>query len=181
MYEEIRMDIENNRPDRFVSTGALSRRPMTTNPGPPLALGRQVSGLSKKAFGDIEKEAAMYGSMASSEANHVRSQLGDNVSRMKSRLEEKMREIADIEKEIETHGRRTVLLKEKDAERFAEDKVMQVSELERDAESTARDEFTSVSRREHEAVARAEEMVESAAQRLRDEITLTNPSGQQRQ
>ena len=179
MYEEVRADVEMSRPDRFVSVGSLNRNPIGRSHEPPPSLGRMVSGLSRKTGIDLEKEPDRYGSVASSEAHHVRNRLFDDVSKLKSMMEEKMKEVAHLERTIETHAKTTAMQKEQEAEKFAQARVREVGDLEKSAEGAANDEIQRVETKQLEAVAIAEDNVDTAAQRLKDEISLLRTLGRE--
>lgn len=83
MYDSVLMDVEANQPDRFVGATA-GRGHSLMAPGP--ALSRPVAVLHK-SFSD-----------ASSDANHL-------YERSKSGLESRVRDVADLEKGIESYGK----------------------------------------------------------------------------
>ena len=156
MFEEVRADVELNQPDRFVSVGNIGKRPVTVAPGPALSGGneqsriedrmhRMESGLSdgfsrlKEKVGGIEKDIERYGSAASSEVHNVRNQVADDVGRLKNRLQERMAEIAQIERELSYQSQKMAESKEAEFDKKAEHTIREVGEREREIESSGRD------------------------------------------
>ena len=157
MFENVREDVNDNRPDRFVGSGASKRNRTFAGPsglGLPAGssnplyrtdtAGRIDAGLSdglmrmkEKATG-LQKEAEGYGSAATSEVNHMRSALTDDLSRLKGRLHQKMSEIEGLEKDIESHGQKVIESKEAELSKGAEDKVREIADLEKEIESSGR-------------------------------------------
>lgn len=143
MYEEVRADVENNIPDRFVSTGHLRNQPIMTNPGPPLAHFRSYNG-----NGIMGQEIAKQTMDA------------------RGRLEGKGREMGDFEKELESQGQKWFHEKESQVNaavnraqgigsHLAQDlrgfkrnlggRIEEVSQLEHGAESRGKEEMANAS------------------------------------
>jgi hypothetical protein len=145
MFENVREDINDNRPDRFIGSGSQKRSHMLAgSPGLGLAVTRSNplyrtetadrvdSGLSdgllkmKEKVTGLHKDVETYGSAATSEVNHMRSALTDDLSRLKGRLRQKMSEIEGLEKDIESHGQKVIESKEAELSKGADDKMKEM-------------------------------------------------------
>ena len=111
MYDEVRADVELNTPDRFVSVrgigrdgpltisqpGALSRPPVAFNPDTYVNNG-------KNWLNEKETQVNTTANKAQSQAHGMFANLGH----LKEVLEDKVKDIAHMEKEIESNGRNMV-------------------------------------------------------------------------
>ena len=138
MFENVREDIEANRPDRFIGLGGPKHNHLSAGPsglalpaGSTNALsmmntgkGRVDSGLSdglyrmKEKVDGLQKDGEAYGSTASSEAQKV---IESKEAELRKEAEDKIRESGDLEKDIESNGRQTVEKKVHEAEVRATD------------------------------------------------------------
>lgn len=147
MFEEVRADVEANQPDRFIGTGSLSNRRPVVPPGPSIAGAhiRRISStmsepLKEKAsdmrhtFDSIDKEVEVLGATTGSQAHNFRMHLVDDIGQLKNVVQEKMREVAQLERQIVEHGKK--FLERKEGE--VQDKVKEVDELEKTLESDGR-------------------------------------------
>jgi hypothetical protein len=141
MFENVREDINDNRPDRFIGSGSRKRsQTLAGSSGLGLAVtrsnplyrtetaGRVDSGLSDGLLKMREKVTGLkdVGSAATSEVNHMRSALTDDLSRLKGRLQQKMSEIEGLEKDIESHGQKIIESKEAELSNGADDKMKEM-------------------------------------------------------
>ena len=133
---------------------------------------KSKAGAIHKEMGDVEKEADRYGSGSSSDLQDGHPQLMDNMSRPKAKAEEKLKEVAQLEREIQTQSRRAVAQKEKQAEVFVGEKVQEITELEKGLENKGQ---MDVERQEHQTTAKAEKIVDAAAERLKENVRPTDP------
>jgi hypothetical protein len=192
MFENVREDIEANRQDRFIGLGGPKHNHLSTGPsglampaGSMNALsrmntgkGRVDSGLSdglyrmKERVDGLHKDAEAYGSAATSEVNHMRMTLTDDLDQLKNRLREKMSEIEGLEKDIESHGRKVVESKQAELEKRAEDKIKEMGDLEKDIESYGRQ---TVEKKEHEVKVRATDAGVDAAGRIQATLEVKDP------
>jgi hypothetical protein len=145
MFENVREDINDNRPDRFIGSGSQKRsQTLAGSSGLGLAVtrsnplyrtetaGRVDSGLSdgllkmREKVTGLHKDVETYGSAATSEVNHMRGALTDDLSRLKGRLQQKMSEIEGLEKDIESHGQKVIESKEAELSKGADDKMKEM-------------------------------------------------------
>ena len=192
MYEEVKGDIEANSPDRFVAIGNLRPRSPPVNPAPALGLaelsGNKVSqnangrlyrlatGLSDethnikgkasslgKELGDVEEDIEGHGHVAASRV------LSSRLEDLKSIVEEKLRDIRHLERQIGSHVRDGVDPTEQHAgqlEKGVESGTSRVVEGgERDLEAQSGHKIDSTNRTETEVARIGEEAIDSATKR----------------
>lgn len=193
MFENVRDDIESNRPDRFIGSSGPRNNHLSAGPatlalpaGSVNALSRMNtvqrrmnSGLSdglyrmKEKVDGVQKEAEAYGSAATSEVNHVRTTLTDDLGQLKSRLRERMSEIEGLEKHIESRGREFAQSKEAELRKGAEDRVEELGDREKDIESYGR-------QKEQEVEMTATNAVVDAAGRIRATLEIKDPFNEEK-
>lgn len=180
MFENVREDVDANRPDRFIGSGTSKRSQTLAGPsglGLPVGssnplyrtdtAGRVDAGLSdglfkmKQKVTDLEKGVEGYGSATTSEVNHMRSALTDDLSRLKGRLHQKMTEIEGLEKDIESHGQKVFESKE--------------DELRQGAGDLEKEIFQAVEKKEHEVEVKATDATVNAAGRIQATLELKDP------
>ena len=192
MFDNVRDDIEANRPDRFIGLGGSKHNHLSTGPS-GLAMpagsmnglsrmntgkGRVDSGLSdglykmKEKVDGLHKEAEANGSAATSEVNHMRMTLTDDLGQLKNRLREKMSEIEGFEKDIYSHSRKVVESKEAELEKSAEDKIKDMRDLEKDIESYGRQ---AVEKKGHEVEVRATDAAVDVTGRIQATLEVKDP------
>lgn len=189
MFEDIREEIEANRPDRFIGLGGPKNNQTSGGPvglanaagsATPLRpeLARMDSRFSdgllkiKEKVSGLNKEMEAYGSAASSEAFHVRANVTDDLGRLKSRLRAKMSEIETLEKDIESHSQKMVAKKEAELAKSAQDKVKEMADLEKAIESYGQEE---VGKAEREVEVRATDAAVDASGRVRTTLEVKDP------
>lgn len=193
MFEDVREEIEANRPDRFIGLGGpknnqtsggpvgLANAAGSTTPLRP-ELARMDSRFSdgllkmKEKVSGLNKEMEAYGSAASSEAFHARANVTDDLGRLKSRLREKMSEIETLEKDIESHSQNLVAKKQAVLQKGAQDKVKEMADLEKAIESYGREE---VGRAEREVEVTATDAAVDASGRIKATLEVKDPSNRE--
>lgn len=107
MYDDLRVDIENNRPDRFVSSGTLSR---AQPPHMSVARPQIPFNTMNKQWNEKETEV----SDAIDRARGTASGLFSNARGMKDMLEDKLKELKELEHQIMHSGKHMAEEKKKD-------------------------------------------------------------------
>lgn len=140
MFEEVKADVEANTPDRFVGTSfgskTLSLRASSLAEGKEAGseasgkLDGSITGL-REARSKVEGLAKdilakdVDGNTTSSEVNRARSRLSADVSILKSKLQQKMKEVEELEQgieaEVDTQAKNVIVMGEKGAVNFAEE------------------------------------------------------------
>lgn len=152
MYEEVKADIEANTPDRFVGSSGLGARSSTMGPSPALAAAQSSAGAGtissvigglRDARNKVEDMAKdIDGSVASSEINRARGRLADDVSVLKSKLQQKLKEVEELEKgvedEVTTQAKMVIRVGEKEAYDLGESGRKELADMEKDVEEAAR-------------------------------------------
>lgn len=152
MYEEVKADIEANTPDRFVGTSGLGARSSTMGPAPALAggygkavsgsVGGVISGLrdARSKIEDMAKD--IDGSEASSEINRARGRIVDDVSLLKGKLQQKLKEVEELEKGVEdqiaSRSKNAVRVGEKEAHDFMESGTKELEDMKDEVTEAAR-------------------------------------------
>lgn len=175
MYEIVKVDIESNRPDRFVSVSAMSKGPMTQAPGPSLT--RPQPSFSTESFRqgwlDKEKEAGAAVNKAQGTASHLFS----NMSHLKDVFEDKVKEIGHMEKEIESEGHRLADEKKHGFMDQMHSAAKEVAHLGKEIETKAKAAATeTIAEKEHDAenaMSRASEAARTTTAQQRDNLTST--------
>lgn len=191
MFENVREDIEANRPDRFVGTGPSQRNHLAS--GQPGTGGSNMNALSrsntllqtagtgiadglgqlKAKVSDLQKD---FGSATTSEVHHVQSAMNDDLARMKSSLRRKMSEIENLERDIEHQSRKAVQNKEAELARNAGQKIRETEDhaemLEKEIESYGRHTFNE---KQHEMEVTATNAAVDAAGRIQATLELRDP------
>lgn len=140
IFEDIKNDAEQNEPDRFVGSGKIGASLLNVPPT-PLSETRsdvedKVGGLMNGLHNARSKVAGMLrdASTTAGEVHQARGQLAEDVSIVKSKLLQRMREIEDLEKgvvdtEVATQTKSVVFLGDEVKEFIADrGKEMQESE-----------------------------------------------------
>lgn len=119
MFENVREDIEANRPDRFVGLGGPKANHLAS--GQPERSGGDVKGMwrsatdnnghqrmetelgdglkdMRKKVSDLNHEA---GSAATSEMHQLRSAMSDDLGRLKSQLRQKLSDLELLQRDLE--------------------------------------------------------------------------------
>ena len=206
MFENVREDVNANRPDRFIGSGVSRRSQTMTGLALPVSssnplyrtdtAGRIDAGLSDGLFQmkeKVVKDAEGYGSAATSEVNHMRSALTDDLGQLKGRLRQKMSEIEGLEKDIESHGQRVFESKEAELSKGAQDKIKEMGkdlwgilssetfakyakqfpgDHEKEIESYGRQ---TIEKKEHEAEMKATDATVDAAGRIQATLEFKDP------
>lgn len=152
MYEGVKADIEANTPDRFVGSSGLGMRPSVMPPAPPLAaaghshglggnVGGVISGL-RDARGKLEDMVKdIDGSEASSEVNRARGRLADDVSMLKGKLQQRLKEVEELERgvedEVARRSKNVIRVGEKEAYEFTDSARKEMEDMERDVTEAA--------------------------------------------
>ncbi|KAF2173483.1 hypothetical protein M409DRAFT_15764 [Zasmidium cellare ATCC 36951] len=166
MYEIVKADIESNRPDRFVSVSAMGKMPITQNPGPSLARPQPSFSTEsfRKAWSEKEKEAGM----TVNKAQGTAANLFSNVTHLKDVLEDKVKEIGHMEKEMETKGHQMVDEKKHGMFGQIQSAVKEVAHLGKEIEAKAKAAATEKEMEVEQGMSRAAEGVRSTAAQQRD-------------
>lgn len=137
MYEHVRTDIETNTPDRFVG---INNRTMA----PPLASSvtrpaniANVDGLGKKFASDLDDKQAQ-ANAAMNQAQHSASDFFGKAQGIKERLEDKIHDLGQMEKEIESDGRNMVREKKQGIAAQIEHAMKEIAHLGEELESKAK-------------------------------------------
>jgi len=142
IFEDIKNDAEQNEPDRFVGSGKIGASLLHV---PPIPLSESRSDVEDKIGGLMSglqsarsKVAGMLrdGSTTAGEVHQARGQSAEDVSIVKSRLLQRMREIEDLEKgvidtEVATQTKSVVFLGD-EVKEFITDRSKEVDELEKE-------------------------------------------------
>lgn len=150
MYEDLRLDIENNRPDRFVSSGNLARAPPQN-----ISLARPQPSWSRNWN---EKEI----SDPIERARGAASGFFTNARGMKDVLEDKLKELKELEQQMTEKGKQM----EEEGKRDVVEK----------ADATVREIGNVGEKLEHDARAALEKRIESRREWLDDAVTETQDS-----
>lgn len=82
------------------------------------------------------------GSVASSEINRARGRLADDVSTLKGKLQQKLKEVEELEKgvedEVATRSKTVIRVGEKEAYEFVESGAKELGDMEKNVEEAAR-------------------------------------------
>lgn len=188
MFENVREDIEANRPDRFVGMGG--QKTVHLSAGQPgregdnpsglwksntnVGLQRADTGLSEGFLKMKEKISDLkdVGSATTSEAHHLRSTLNDDLLNLKSQLRQKMSEIERLERDVEAESQRAFQAKHAELSRRAENKVTEMADLEKEIESYGRQE---VEKKEHDIEVKATDAAADASGRIQATLELKDP------
>ncbi|KJX96278.1 hypothetical protein TI39_contig684g00003 [Zymoseptoria brevis] len=128
MYDTLRADIEANRPDRFVSVTQLGR-PVAVQPHPTLSADMMSKRWNEK---EAEAEETIH------KVQGTVSNLMADARGLKSIVEEKLKDISHMEKDMETTGRRMVNDKKQELNKQLNATVRDVEALGQDLQHTAR-------------------------------------------
>lgn len=193
MFENVREDIEANRPDRFVGTGPSQRNHLTS--GQPDRGGSSVNALTRTNTGvqlqhagtglmdglsqlkakvsDLNKD---FGSATTSEVHHFQSTMNDDFGRLKSSLRQRLSEIESLERDVEAQSRRAIENKEAELSRKAGEKVYEaggeLGHLEKEIESYGRQTANEI---QHEVEDKATDAAADALGRIQATLELRDP------
>lgn len=172
MYEMVKADIESNRPDRYVSVGALSKGPITQTPGPSLTRPQPSFSTEsfRKGWSEKEKEAGVAVNKAQGTANNLFS----NMAHLKDVLEDKVKELGHMEKEMENQGHKMVDEKKHGIVDQIQSAVKDVANLGKEIEAKAKaaaSETAAEKERDAElAMSRAAEAARTMTAQQRDDL-----------
>ena len=191
MFENVREDIEANRPDRFVGTGGQSRNHLMS--GQADKGGNNVNTLSrsntllqtggtdmsgglgqlKAKVSDLQKD---FGSATTSEVHHVQSTMNDDLARAKSSLRQRISEIESLERDVEAKSRQAIESKEAELNRKAGQKMRETEDhaemLEKEIESYGRHTFDE---KQHEVEGKVTDATVDASGRIQATLELRDP------
>lgn len=154
MYEEVQADIQANTPDRFVGSGGISKRHSVPT-GPPLAAARRSRQISstlsepinelREKMGEVrhsvramESDVEAFGADLAGNVQRLRGHVDDDVASLRRSVQEKMKELAEFDRQLLHQSRKNALSAISVAERNLGDRAQQASDLEREIETDGR-------------------------------------------
>lgn len=153
MYEDVQADIQANTPDRFVGTGGASNRHGVA-PDPPLATrqARKISStmsepmnVMREKIGEVqhtvrrvEGDVEAFGAELLGNAQTLRSHVDDDIGSLRKAVQEKMKELAEFDRQLLHQGRRNINSSITAVEAEIGDRAKEAGDLEREIEADGR-------------------------------------------
>ncbi|KAK5163440.1 uncharacterized protein LTR77_010622 [Saxophila tyrrhenica] len=142
-FEEVQADVEANTPNRFISTGSLSRRRPTVSPMRAIAGTHQRHGSSSMSekvghkIHTLEEGPGKPAGRVGAEARDFGSQITTELDHMKNMVQQKVQEVAHLEQQIESRSKRIVETTERAIGIQLQDRLKDVGKLEREVGSNS--------------------------------------------